>query len=37
MVLVTSGVAMAALVSKTTLAWALIIAPVARPALGWTV
>ena len=37
MVLVICGVAMAALVSKTMLAWALRVAPVARPALGWIV
>ena len=37
MVLVICGVAIAALVSKTMLAWAFSVAPVARPALGWTV
>ena len=37
MVLTTCGVASGALVSKTMLAWASIVAPVARPALGWIV
>ena len=37
MVLVICGVAIGALVSKTMLAWALSVAPVARPALGWIV
>ena len=37
MVLVICGVAIGALVSKTMLAWASSVAPVARPALGWIV
>jgi hypothetical protein len=36
-VFVICGVAMAALVSKTMLAWAFRVAPVTRPALGWIV
>ena len=36
-VLVICGVAMAAFVSKTMLAWALSGVPLARPGLGWIV
>jgi hypothetical protein len=37
MVLVICGVGIGALVSKTMLAWALIVVPVDSPASGWIV